>query len=203
MSWLLLVAQLAAPVLVNPLSVFTPADMPAYINMAGRDRFVFTRTTVRDDGTVQNCTAERSSGDKKLDAFTCSLMVKRAKFQPAKWIDGTPAYSVRRKGMNWVIGQPSKKELEEAYPADVQVSGDLPGKVKKRTKVLVLIAVDMDGRVVGCDEEPLDDDRLRLPDLIPTACQKMMDGFRAVPAKDSAGQSVRSVQNATVLFVSK
>lgn len=202
---ILLAAQLAAPVPLTAALGFSPDDLPAYVQMAGRNRFVSTRTTVRTDGTVQDCIVERGSGDPKLDALTCSIIQRRAKFQPAKWLDGTPAYGVFRMHMNWVIGRPpSKNELEKVNPADIELSANLPAREGRSTEVKVVIAVNEDGRVVGCDEDPplFDDHTKRVPELAPIACQQVMGGFTPAPAKDSSGRPVRSVQNATVLFTS-
>src|SRR5579875_2069435 len=99
MLWMLVAAQLAMP---TPLglpvpdvrALFSFDDMPAYVQSAGITRFVATRTTVRADGTVQDCTAERGSGDPNLDRYTCAITVKRARFVPAKWIDGSSSYAV-------------------------------------------------------------------------------------------------------------
>src|ERR1700745_4289528 len=76
MLWIVFAAQLSLPVPVgmpDVRAVFSANDMPAHVQSAGVDRFVATRTTVRPDGTVQDCRVERASGDPALDALTCSI----------------------------------------------------------------------------------------------------------------------------------
>jgi hypothetical protein len=210
MFWMLLAAQLTLPValgLSSPdvRSVFTGDDMPAYVQMAGITRFVPTRVTIASDGKQQDCAVERGSGDAKLDALTCLIIRKRAKFQAAKWLDGSPAYGVLRVPITWAIGSPpSKDEYRKAYPADMELTVNrLPAGAHRRADVSLSIAVDESGRVVGCSERPPvspHDHAKRFPQLVLVACQQMTSGFTAVPAKDSAGKPVRSVQNAAVAF---
>jgi hypothetical protein len=204
MIWLLFAAQLAAPIPLNPTSVVSPDDMPADVVRAGINRFTAFRITVRPDGSLQDCLIERASGDPKLDTLVCSLMLKRAKFQPASWSDGTPSFGVFRSKMTWTIGGgPTKAEIERAYPADMELSIDhLPAGADRRTSVGVQIAVDEHGRVVACDQKPRTaaDHTKVFPELVSVACQQMTSRFIALPAKDASGQPVRSVQSATVLF---
>ncbi|HKC04084.1 MAG TPA: energy transducer TonB [Sphingomicrobium sp.] len=210
MFWITLAAQLSLPVPLglpfpDVRSVFSSDDMPAYVQIAGINRFVASRTTVRPDGTVQDCTVERDSGDAKLDAYTCAIIVRRAKFQPAKWIDGSTAYGVIRVPVIWAIGgPPSKREAQEAYPPDMELSVTrLPADADRRTTLALVIGVDENGRVVGCNERPKVSQRdhtKTFPELVPIACQQMMNEFAAIPAKDASGKPMRSVQTASVVF---
>src|SRR4051812_10998109 len=105
MFWIALAAQMSLPVALGPYGdvrrVFYPDDMPKYIELAGESRIIRTRTTVRSDGVIQGCIVEERSGDPKLDAYTCSLILGRAKFRPATWIDGSPVFGVVRVPVVW------------------------------------------------------------------------------------------------------
>jgi TonB family protein len=151
MFWIILAAQLASPVVSNPAAIMRDDDFPADAVRRGINRFVAFRTTVRPDGTIQDCTIERPSGDPKLDTLSCAIILKRAKFEPAKWIDGTPVYGVYRSNFSWTVGRaPSEKELEKAYPADMELTANmLQPSAGATAKVPVQIAVDEDGRVLG------------------------------------------------------
>lgn len=205
MFWIMLAAQLAAPAPINPESIVSYHDFPAEALRRGISRFVAFRVTVRPDGSVQDCTIERPSGDPKLDVFSCALMLKRAKFEPAKWIDGTPAYGVFRSSFDWTVGgYPSEKKLERAVPADMDLSVNmLPPGAGTTAKVAVQIAVDEKGRVLGCEDRPPLPHELtkHFAELVPIACQRMVSEFTAVPAKDASGEPVRSAQDATILFI--
>jgi hypothetical protein len=205
MFWIALaaVAQLVGPRVEDAQRVFSPDDMPAYVQRAGIDRFILTRTTILPDGTVRNCDVERSSGDRKLDTLSCSIIVKRAKFQSSKWVDGSAAYGVVRAPVSWTIGgPPSKHELQKAYPADLDISvSQLPASAKAPITVRLTIAVDESGRIVGCSEAPPFSKHERsFPELVPIACQQLTDKYSPIPAKDASGKPVRSVQDAMVDF---
>jgi hypothetical protein len=178
--------------------------MPAYVQMEGINRFISTRTTVRPDGTLQDCVLERSGGDPKLDALTCSIILKRARFQPSKWVDGSPAYAVLRTPVSWIIGgPPSKSDLRKAYLGDVDISvSRLPKGTPDRASISLMIAVDENGRVVSCGAAPRDqrDHSRTFPELVPIACQEMIRQFVAIPARDGSGNAVRSVQTASATF---
>lgn len=207
MLWIALAAQLSGPLPEETETVFSVDDMPEYVLRAGINRFVLTRTTVGLDGIPQNCVIERSSGDAALDAYTCAIIVKRARLRPAKWIDGSPSYSVLRVPISWTIGgPPSSSELQKAYRADIDIMVNrLPDGAKSPISVRLMIAVDQNGRPVACDEAPRPSGRSHdkvFPKLVPIACQQMMSQYKAIPAKDESGKPVRSVQNATVDFSS-
>jgi hypothetical protein len=211
MFWIALAAQLSLPVPLglrfpDVRSVFSTDDMPTYVQVEGITRLISTRTTIRPDGTVQDCTSDRGSGDEKLAAFTCSIIVKRAKyFQPAKWVDGSPAYAIIRVPIVWAIGfAPTEAELRKAYPADLDIFvSRLPKGVKREASVSLMIAVDEAGRIVSCGEaSPVfkDDHRKAYPELVPIACRQAMSQIKTAPAKDVSGKPVRSVQTVSVSF---
>lgn len=208
--WIVLAVQLSLPIAVGlPLpdvrAVFSADDMPAYVQQAGVTRFVQTRTTVAADGTPQDCGAEKGSGDPKLDAYTCAIILNRAKFQPARWVDGSPVYAVLRVPVTWAIGaEPSKTENEQAYPADMEVSvSRLPEGAGERTSLSLMIAVDETGRLVSCGQALPTSSHFHakvFPELVHIACQQLTAQFTAIPARDAKGKPVRSVQTATVTF---
>jgi hypothetical protein len=154
---------------------------------------------------TQDCAAERSSGDAKLDLYTCAIILKRAKFEPAKWVDGSPAYAIVRAPVTWAVaGEPSESEVEKAYPPDMTLTvNQLPAGAGKRVKLGLMLAVNESGRIVGCDQRlpPSRDVHARtFPELLPIACQQLTGRFTALAAKDGSGMAVRSVQTASVVF---
>lgn len=207
---LALAAQFSLPVALGvPIpdvrAVFSADDMPSYIEEAGVTRFVFSRTTVSSDGKPQDCAAERSSGDPKLDALTCAIILRRAKFQAAKWVDGSPAYAVLHVPVTWAINfQPSKAEEELAYPPDVSLTvNHLPEGLGQLERVTLMIAVDETGRIVDCAQAlpyPSRGREKALPQLVPIACQQLTRQLKVLPAKDASGKAVRSIQTASVSF---
>ena len=210
MLWMALAAQLSIPVpigtrLPDVRAIFSADDFPAYLQMQGVSRVVHTRTTVRPDGGVDGCAVEGSSGDPKLDAYTCGLIVKRAKFMPAKWIDGTAAYGVIRVPVSWRIANspPSETEMLKAAEPDLELTVNQLPKGAGSIAVLILeIGADAAGHPITCAEEPVawSASKRHFPELLGLACQRVMAEYNAVPPLDPSGRAVRSVQTVSVRF---
>ena len=209
MFWIALAAQLSVPVINDKRtpdvrSVFSADDFPIYLASAGVSRTVYTRTTVRPDGLIQNCVAESTSGDAKLDAYTCAIIVKRAKFLPAKWIDGSPAYGVIRVPVSWRIGNAPPAEGEMQSVPDLELSVNrLPKGAHKIAPVSLDVGADETGHVVSCVGHPPAAHNLgpRFPELVPIACEQVTKTLSVQPAFDSSGKPLRSVQTASVHFI--
>jgi len=211
--WIALAAQLSLPLPANgPLSdvraVFSTDDFPVYVIQEGVSRIVLTRTTVRPDGSIQSCVAERPSGDAKLDAYTCGLILKRARFLPARWIDGSPAYGVIRLPISWLVGDPalSEEDTLRAVPPDLELSVNrLPKGAHKIATVSLEVAADENGHVVSCAENPEKpprgiDHSPHFPELVPIACEQVTKTLSLHPPLDASGKPVRSVQRASATF---
>jgi hypothetical protein len=210
-----LAAQLALPVQANGhvpdvRAIFTADDFPAYLQRAGVSRIVYTRTTVRPDGTTQGCVAETSSGDPKLDEYTCGLIVKRAKFLPATWTDGTAVYGVIRVPVRWMISSdylpPSEDEMLRGTVPDLELSLDhLPKGAHSITAISLEVAADENGRPITCAEwsPPKSDHRKHFPELVSLACEKVASSLSVSPPMDQPGKKIRSVQSVSVHFVTE
>jgi hypothetical protein len=206
MIWTL-AAQLSLPLVLgvrypDVRAVFSPDDYPVYMQQASQSGIVYTRTTVRGDASTQSCTVERSSGDPKLDAYTCAIIVKRANFVPAKWTDGTPVYGVIRLPITWFIGDsiPSDEAMLRLIIPDMELSvNHLPKGAHSIAFVSLMIAADENGRPVSCAEWAPPKGP-HFPELVPMACQQVMTGLKLTPPLDEAAKPVRSVQSVSVHF---
>lgn len=87
------------------------------------------RLAVGTDGRVSQCEILSSSGSSLLDATTCTLMTRRARFNPARGGDGQPTLGFYSNRIRWVI------------PVD------LPPEPGTST---VSFTVDVKGRVSDC-----------------------------------------------------
>ena len=208
LSLLLAAAQLSLPIAIGTRvhdvrAIFSNNDFPEYlIRSAPIWRVVFTRTTVRPDGTTQGCIAEISSGDSELDSYTCHLIVKRAKFQAATWTDGSPAYGVLRMPVAWVAG--SSPPPPRATPPHLELSVNrLPKGAHSDDSIFLEIAADASGHVLSCAEQPpltLSNLKRHFPELVEIACEQAAKTLTVTPAHDETGKPVRSVQSLTVGF---
>jgi TonB family protein len=148
------------------------------------------RVTVTPEGRVQDCTIETTSGVPELDKLTCERVMQRARFRPAKWPDGTPAYDVYRRSVLWA----DLAAFKYSNPVDVEIK---VSRMPKGVRAPVNLAVDANGRRSSC-EAP---DRAAHPTLVSLACQQILANYPAIPARNEAGVKVPSIQNATVSFV--
>lgn len=68
--------------------------------MTGKARF---RLDIAADGRVTGCSITASSGHAELDAATCALVSKRAKFQPARGGEGEPVAGSYTNAIDWQL----------------------------------------------------------------------------------------------------
>jgi hypothetical protein len=179
------------------VSVFSTDDFPSYL--MGKSAGVITRTTIDPTGRPLKCELEVSSGEAKLDKHTCDIIMQRAKFQPARWLDGSPAMGVIRLPVVW-----ASDKLLTSRP-DIELSVDrLPPKLKPPVKVHLIVAVDRQGQIVDCQGRGLPESKANqhpTPQLIDLACAEARRGWSAIAARDSAGAAQRSIQNLSVHFL--
>lgn len=209
MVWLALAALFSLPVpvgvrLPDVRAIFTVDDFPEYLQLAGQSRIVYTRTTVRPDGTIQGCVTELSSGDAKLDAYTCQLILKRAKFAPAMWPDGSSAYGVIRVPISWLVtnGPLPDDALLKATTPDLEITvNKLPKSAHSIVGLSLEVAADENGHVIACEEQPpiKGVPNEHYPELVALACQQAQ-ALRLSPPKDASGKPMRSVQGVSVHF---
>src|SRR5260221_1735982 len=210
MFWIALAAQLSAPLPIGPRfpdvrALFTADDYPRYLQLEGKSAVVYTRTTVRPDGSTEGCLPEISSGDKKLDAYTCALIVKRARFEPARWTDGTPAYGVIRVPVSYrIVDSPmTDADLAQFIVPDIDLAVNrLPKGGGAIVSLTLEIAMDAEGRTVACHEQraSIMHNKKQFPELVAIACQKATAEFTGVPPVDAAGKPARSIQTVGVRF---
>lgn len=68
--------------------------------MTGKARF---RLDIAADGRVTGCTITGTSGHAALDEATCTLVSKRARFQPARGAEGEPVPSSYANAIDWQL----------------------------------------------------------------------------------------------------
>jgi len=71
-------------------SLFSSDDYPASAQSAGAEGSAQAQLTIGTDGRVVGCSLVRSTGNGALDAATCNILRRRAKFTPARDSSGNP-----------------------------------------------------------------------------------------------------------------
>jgi TonB family protein len=203
MLWIALAAQLSAPVPTNLPNWFVFDDFPAYL--VNRDPGVWAvgiRVTVGPDGTIQGCEVESGSGDNGLDELSCKKVTRRANFRPAMSAAGRTAPGVYRTYIAWDVTK-APAATSRVSNADLNLSvASLPQGIHSPAAVRIMFAVDGEGRMTSCQSEPTQgfEQVEKEPALVAVACDQLMKSYRPVPARNSAGEPVPSVQDAIVRF---
>jgi protein TonB len=69
-------------------TLFSSDDYPAAASAAGASGTAQAQLTISADGRVAGCNLIRSTGNSALDAATCNILRRRAKFTPARDSNG-------------------------------------------------------------------------------------------------------------------
>lgn len=187
------------PSLTNEASVFSANDFPDWLLQAGNSRIIRSRLYIRPNGEILRCLTENPERDNRLGNLTCNLYGKRARFVGAKWMDGMPVWGVYRAPVTWAINQ-------SVMPyGDVELSvSELPKEYGKSATIYLVLAIDEDGSIVGCQSIARVPYIQKPPSqsvLTPPACKAIRtSGWKPVPPTSFTGKPVKSVQYASVRF---
>ena len=195
MLTLFLALKLSAPV-PTPTNWLKVDDYPMQYVKAGRTFDVDLRTTVRANGTAQECSIEKSSGEPEFDKYNCGLLLRRLKFKPATDAAGKPVVGVFRNRVAWTLDNRKMKPRT----GDIEVTvAKLPAGLKFPTLIDVAVSVDSAGKPSDCSSGKPDQNAA----LLKIACAQLVQTYRATPARLTGGEAVPSVQNAIVSFVNR
>jgi protein TonB len=91
-------------------AIVTQDDYPPAALRAGEQGAVAVSLEIAEDGRVDDCVVSGPSGSAALDATTCRLFMRRARFSPARDAAGLPIVSTRSQRINWQLPvDPPKK----------------------------------------------------------------------------------------------
>lgn len=88
------------------VSLFSTDDYPLQSIRNAETGTVAVVVHVGRDGDLTDCIVERSSGHAALDAQTCRILWRRARFEPAKDKNGNPVESAVRQRIRWELPEP-------------------------------------------------------------------------------------------------
>jgi hypothetical protein len=200
MFWIVFAAQLSAP---QPIKMwFRNEDTLVKETASSGIATLVFRVTTDPQGKVHICEVEISSGNPRIDAHTCQITLKRARFKPARLQDGTAVYGVFRMPISWKLDTSHSSSPEAVADLILKVN-HLPRGIESPKNVRVAFTVDVTGRPLNCDGEYLFGERPEVSEvsLAKIACAQLVQKFTAIPAKNENGQPVLSVQDGSALFV--
>lgn len=182
---------------VEPQTWFNSKDNPkTAMRVAERGHVAYT-IDVAGDGTPLRCTPEETTD---LDQDVCALVMKRARFLPAKDDQGRPVAGTYEAVASFLM--PGKQRPRPDRSKLAVAVDSLPEGVTSPAFARVAFLVDGAGTVSQCT--PLAAERRRfmqtVPALGPAACENLTRDYRPSPVTDAAGAAVASVQSATVRF---
>jgi TonB family protein len=193
--WLAAAASLLSP--PEPVRPWLyPDDVRMDLVELEKPMYVRIRVAVTPAGRFHSCGIERSSGNAKLDDYTCALTRKRVRFRPARWVDGSPSWGIFRDTFWWIVTS-DRSNLPQAIPGDLVLRlNSAPRRARSPMTVEVALAVDVRGRIAACEHS----DEKQHPRLVALGCDQLLKVFKARPATDERGLPVRSVQTARINF---
>lgn len=89
--------------LKNPFGLFSTNDYPSEALAKHQQGISNVRLLIGVDGRARYCGVVESSGSKALDAKTCEIYVKRARYEPARDASGEAVPSFYFQRMSWGI----------------------------------------------------------------------------------------------------
>jgi TonB family protein len=85
----------------NLVMIFTTNDYPSAALRQGEQGTAGVYFRIGTDGRVSDCRVAESSGSTTLDAQTCAIIVRRARYQPAKTKTGEVVASIGFQRIRW------------------------------------------------------------------------------------------------------
>lgn len=83
--------------------LFSADDYPITAMKAGRMGRADVRLRVNENGAISECSILRSSGSADLDTVTCKVLNERAKFEPARDVDGKAIRGIVVTSIQWIM----------------------------------------------------------------------------------------------------
>lgn len=83
----------------------TAADYPAVALRDGQQGTAVASWEVAEDGCVESCKIDRSSGSSALDAATCNVITERGRYDPAFGAQGKPVRATETAQLTWNLPQ--------------------------------------------------------------------------------------------------
>lgn len=179
----------------SPGKWMTDQDYPSSAKKRGEQGTVAFTLLVSPDGTPVRCEITRSSNYADLDEKSCSILIQRAKFNPARDAEGNALHTYYRSFMYWAFSRPTSLR----YSADLALQVDkIPGGAKEKI-ISILIKTDVEGHVLACNSvETTSDDPKKFVDF---ACKEAA-ALITTPIKDNDGRAVIAIRQLKVSFSS-
>lgn len=146
-------AALGASVAAQPISPekwATTADYPDVALRQNKQGSVRVALMIDPTGKPLKCGIALSGGSRDLDDISCALVMKRARFVPARGRDGAAAFSMMNYTINWVIPGYSHPKPDWRVIPDILVAVARLPEAKKLIELSLRFDVDVAANVEAC-----------------------------------------------------
>lgn len=196
----------------NLNSYFSTDDYPALAVAAQEQGTVRFQLTIGSNGRVSACEVVASSGSAALDAATCRILHARARYTPARALDGTPIAGRDSGRVTWrlpdadpdgaraFIPVPSTRAVLRGQAHEHFAASDYPVSAlrgRESGQTIIRLVVGTTGRVIACDVAVSS----RSVALDAAACRIMRERVRYAPARAASGAAACDVFWNTVEWV--
>lgn len=195
---LLIMAMIAGVVAPAPTGFWiTHGDYPASSLQRGEEGATAYRAVIAPNGKPESCEVLSSTGNETFNRLTCSLLMRRARFSPAKNETGSPAYGVFHSVTNFWLPNSSKSKIPLILPPNLRLTVKaLPTNVQSPVVVTVHVGVDELGAFRTCSVSPTQ----QQAKLASVACAQIPQHWEDAPVKNTAGLPVAYVRTFIVSF---
>lgn len=142
-----------APAPVQGSGLMMVNDYPNAALRSGQQGMVWVELSIDAAGKPVFCEIVHSSGFSALDDKSCFILMKRARFAPARDAAGQPIASLYRSRMDWRIDPSAQIDGLPAIVDKTFTVNRLPASVKGQLFVLVRQVVAANGQVESCAVE--------------------------------------------------
>lgn len=152
----------------NPATWITPLDYPIEIVADGKEGRTSFRLAIDTSGKPSACEVTEKSGEATLDSVTCKLLMERARFHPARDVQGAPVAGLYQNRIAW--------KIPAAPPLKLGTS-----------ETIIEFTVGVDGGVHDCTQERNISGAASIPSPIRKYCDLVT---RFEPFRDDSGNTV-------------
>ena len=199
----MLLLALALATMPKPVGRPLPGDLGAYASLYAETKAAATRIdlTVDATGAPVRCEVTMSDGNRALDRVACDMLLRRARFTPARDAAGAPVAAVMRQDFTvnsqaavrrWGDPADTARRVDFALPV---ASLPRPGDVLTAD---LLLMTDVTGQVTTCDVAT----STTHAGLDRAAC-RAMQATRFAPARDRDGKPVPALRQVSVGFTTE
>ena len=175
-------------------------DYPADALLRGQQARVGVEVTVTPDGKPETCRLTRLSGVESLDLKTCQVVLRQARYDPARDGEGRPVHGQLSTSFAWTLGGVFGKLAElPVLPDYTMTIQPRPGASAEPMTVAVDTLVGEDGTLLACSVP----NAAEVPELARAACRVLPSVWVVATINGVDGRPVRCIKTVTIRFATE